>query len=309
MDKPPFISKNKLFIVYFLLPSLILYTIFFFIPIIDSIRLSFYNSEGLIVKEFVGWGNFVKLFTQYPFRERLFNAFSNNIKFFLIVMFIQNFIGFAVAYLITRRMRAANSVRKLSFLPTTLSVIVVGFLFSKLIFNPVFGVFDKVLEAVGLETWIRPWLGDPMYALPILAIVISWQFMGETILFYTAAIDNIPQEIIEAARIDGATQLQMIRHIIIPYIMPVIGIVTILIFIGDFTQFDIVYAMTTTQGNPAYGTDLFGSLFYRAAFTVPSRGGWGIGMGAAVSTVMSIVVFIGLAGWLLFFNAKKKIDY
>ncbi len=85
--------------------------------------------------------------------------------------------------------------------------------------------------------------------------------MGETILFYTAGIDNIPQEIMEAARIDGVTQLQLLRYIIVPYIMPIIGIVTILIFIGDFTQFDIVYAMTTTQGNPTYATDLFGSLF------------------------------------------------
>ncbi len=294
---------------YFLLPALILYTIFFFLPIIDSIRLSFYNSDGLIVKEFVGLGNFRKLLTQFPFKERLTNAFYNNIKFFVIVTFIQNFIGFIIAYMLTKRMWAANSVRKLSFLPTTLSVIVVGFLFSKLIFNPVFGIFDKILESIGLEALIRPWLGDPTYALPVLAVVISWQFMGETILFYTAAIDNIPREIIEAAKIDGAGQLQLIRHIIIPYIMPVIAIVTIIIFIGDFTQFDIVYAMSTTQGNPAYATDLFGSLFYRAAFTVPARGGWGIGMGAAVSTIMSIVVFIGLAGWMLFFKAKKKVDY
>ncbi|NOX35548.1 MAG: sugar ABC transporter permease [Deltaproteobacteria bacterium] len=303
------IPRHKLFMMYFLFPALIIYTVFFFIPIIDSIRLSFYNSDGLIVKEFIGFGNFIKLFTQFPFKERLVNAFYNNIKFFLIVTFIQNFIGFVIAYMITRRMWAADAVRKFSFLPTTLSVIVVGFLFSKLIFNPVFGIFDKILETMGLGALIRPWLGDPVFALPVLAIVISWQFMGETILFYTAAIDNIPREVIEAAKIDGAGHLCMIRHIIIPYIMPVIGIVTIMIFIGDFTQFDIVYAMSTTQGNPAFATDLFGSLFYRAAFTVPARGGWGIGMGAAVSTVMSIIVFIGLAGWMFFFNAKKKVDY
>jgi raffinose/stachyose/melibiose transport system permease protein len=302
-------SRQKYFILYFLLPALILYTIFFFIPIIDSIRLSLYDSDGMIVKGFVGLDNFRKLFTEFPFRERLTNAFYNNVKFFVIVTLIQNFIGFFIAYMITRSMWGAKTVRKISFLPTTLSVIVVGFLFSKLIFNPVFGIFDHMLEFVGLESLIRPWLGDPTYALPVLAFVISWQFMGETILFYTAAIDNIPTEVVEAARIDGANQMQMIRYIIIPYIMPVIGIVTILIFIGDFTQFDIVYAMSTTMGNPAYGTDLFGSLFYRAAFTVPARGGWGIGMGAAVSTVMSIIVFVGLAGWMLFFNAKKKVDY
>lgn len=294
---------------YFLLPALIIYTIFFFIPIIDSMRLSLYDSNGLIVKDFVGFDNFIKLFTQYPFKERMINAFSNNIKFFIIVTIIQNFLGFIFAYMITRKMWMTNTVRKLSFLPTTLSVIVVGFLFGKLIFNPVFGIFDRILENIGLESLIRPWLGDPAYALPILAVVISWQFMGETILFYTAAIDNIPKEIIEAAKIDGAGQIHMIRYIIIPYIMPIIGIVTILIFIGDFTQFDIVYSMATTQGNPCYATDLFGSLFYRAAFTVPARGGWGIGMGAAVSTIMSAIVFAGLAAWMFFFKANQKMDY
>jgi raffinose/stachyose/melibiose transport system permease protein len=91
--------------------------------------------------------------------------------------------------------------------------------------------------------------------------------------------------------------------------MPVIGIVTILIFIGNFTQFDIVYSMATSTANPNYATDLFGSLFYRAAFLTQSKGGWGIGMGAAVSAVMSFVIFIGLSGWLLFFRSKKKIDY
>lgn len=295
-------KKPQRFILYFLLPAFTIYTIFFILPILDSIRLSFYNANGLIVQEFVGLDNFVKLFTQYPFKERLVNAFGNNIKFFIIVTLIQNVVGFFFAYLLTRRLWGNPFVRKLSFLPTTLSVLVVGYLFAKLIFNPVFGVFNMLLKALGLGALIHPWLGDPMFALPTLAVVVSWQFMGETILFYTAGIDNIPDEVIEAAKIDGANHLQMIRHIVVPAIMPIIGIVTILIFIGDFTQFDIVYAMATTQGNPAYATDLFGSLFYRAAFMPAARGGWGIGMGAAVSTVMSGIVFAGVFAWLLFFK-------
>jgi len=301
-------KSPRFFILYFLFPALCLYTIFFTIPILDSIRFSFYDSNGLIVGKFVGLANFVKLFTQYPFKERLINAFSNNVKFFLYVTLIQNFIGFLFAYLLTQRIWGMPIMRKISFLPTTLSVLVVGYLFAKLIFNPVFGVFDKLLRFFFLGSLVRPWLGDPMFALPTLAAVVSWQFMGETILFYTAGIDNIPDEMLEAARLDGANHFQMIRHIIIPSIMPIIGIVTILIFIGDFTQFDIVYAMATTVGNPAYATDLFGSLFYRAAFMPPARGGWGIGMGAAVSTVMSIIVFAGVLGWLLFFRNMQKTD-
>ena len=301
-------KSPRSFIVYFLLPALCLYTIFFTMPIINSIRFSLYESNGLIVGDFIGLANFVKLFTQYPFKERLINAFSNNVKFFLIVTIIQNFIGFIFAYLITRRLWGTSFIRKLSFLPTTLSVLVVGYLFAKLIFNPIFGVFNKMLNFLFLGALVRPWLGDPLFALPTLAIVVSWQFMGETILFYTAGIDNIPNEVIEAAKIDGANHFQMIRHIVVPSIMPIIGIVTILIFIGDFTQFDIVYAMATTVGNPAYATDLFGSLFYRSAFMPPARGGWGIGMGAAVSTVMSMVVFIGVLAWLLFFKTMKRTE-
>jgi len=297
----------KLFMVLFLLPSILIYTVFLLLPILDSMRLSFYTGKGLIPDEFVGFDNYIKLFTQFPFKGQMVNAFTNNIKFFVIVTLIQNIVGFFIAFLVTRKVIGKGFFRKISFLPTTLSVLVIGFLF-KLMLNPSWGIFDKILTSIGLESIIRPWLGDPLTALPVLAIVVSWQFMGESILFYTAGIDAIPEEVTEAALIDGASPLQELWHIILPSILPVIGIVTILIFIGDFTQFDIVYAMASTQANPGYATDLFGSLFYRAAFNTPTRGGWGMGMGAAVSTVMFFIVFIGVSAWLYIFkfNGRNK---
>jgi len=297
--------KIKLFMVIFLLPAVLIYTVFLLLPIVDSMRLSFYSGRGLIPDKFVGFDNYVKLFTQFPFKDRMINAFSNNIKFFFIVTLIQNVFGFFVAFFVTRKIIGKGFFRKISFLPTTLSVLVVGFLF-KLILNPSWGIFDKMLTAIGLESFILPWLGNSLTALPVLAIVVSWQFMGESVLFYTAGIDAIPEEVTEAALIDGASPLQELWHIILPSILPIIGIVTILIFIGDFTQFDIVYAMSTTQANPAFGTDLFGSLFYRAAFSTPVRGGWGMGMGAAVSTVMFFIVFSGVIAWLYFFKIKGQ---
>jgi len=298
-------NKIKLFMVIFLLPAVLIYTVFLLLPILDSMRLSFYSGKGLIPDKFVGFENYVKLFTQFPFKERMINAFSNNIKFFFIVTLIQNIFGFFIAFFVTRKIIGKGFFRKISFLPTTLSVLVVGFLF-KLILNPTWGIFDKMLTALGLESFILPWLGNSLTALPVLAIVVSWQFMGESVLFYTAGIDAIPEEVTEAALIDGANPLQELWYIILPSILPIIGIVTILIFIGDFTQFDIVYAMSTTQANPAFGTDLFGSLFYRAAFSTPVRGGWGMGMGAAVSTVMFFIVFSGVIAWLYFFKIKGQ---
>ncbi len=300
-------QRWKPFMVLFILPAAAIYLIFLLLPIVDSLRLSFYSGSGFIPKEFVGLDNYVKLFTQFPFKQRLWNAFRNNIEFFLIVTVVQNVFGFFIAFLVTRKILGNHFFRKISFLPTTLSVLVVGFLF-KLILNPSWGIFNKMLSAIGLSGIIQPWLGIPATALPALAVVVSWQFMGESVLFYTAGIDAISDEILEAARIDGANPFQELRHIIVPAIMPIIGIVTILIFIGDFTQFDIVYAMATTQANPAFATDLFGSLFYRATFSTPVRGGWGMGMGAAVSSIMFILVFSAVMIWLYFFKMKGETD-
>jgi len=299
------LKKKRIFLFFYILPAFLIYTVFMLLPILSSMRLSFYTGEGLIPTEFVGFDNYVKLFTQFPFKDRFWNAFGNNIKFFLIVTLIQNFLGFFIALLLCRGFKGSHFIRKISFLPTTLSVLVVGFLFS-MIFNPVWGIFDKMMEGIGLGAFILPWLGDPRTALPILASVVSWQFFGESILFYTAGMDAIDVEILEASRIDGASFLQEMWHILIPSLTPIMGVVTILIFIGNFTQFDIVYAMATTMGNPAYSTDIFGSLFYRSAFSSPERGGWGMGMGATVATIMFVFVFIGVSLFLTFFNKRKE---
>jgi len=278
----------------FLLPAFLVYTYVLLVPILDSMRLSFYSGSGLVPTDFVGFANYVKIFTNPSFSERVWGAFYNNTIFFLIVTLLQNVLGFFLALAVTRKIAGAPFLRKISFLPTTLSVLVVGFLFRQML-NPMWGLLGKF-----------PWLGNELTALPTLAVAVSWQFIGESILLYAVGIDAIPSEHLEAARIDGADWLQEMRYIILPALMPIVGMVTLLIFVGDFTQFDIVYAMTTTMANPRYMTDLFGSLFYRAAFSTPVRGGWGMGMGAAVSTIMFFIVSAGVAVWYYAFKANKR---
>ncbi|WP_169714762.1 carbohydrate ABC transporter permease [Spirochaeta cellobiosiphila] len=268
-------------------------------------KYSLFTGDGLIPDNFVGLDNFVSLFTEKRYYSKFWNAFGNNIKFFFIVTIVQNVFGFLMAVLITRPFKGNKTVRKISFLPTTLSVLVVGYIF-KLILNPYYGVFDNFLALIGLKEFILPWLGDPRTALPVVAFAVSWQFFGESVLFYTSGIDSIDRSIIEAAKIDGAGIWREMIHIILPSILPIVGIVTILIFIGDFTQFDIIFAMTGTRGDPSYSTDLFGSLFYRTAFASSERGGWGTGMGAAVATMMFIIVSMGVGGFLYFFSKKKE---
>ncbi|HCM28676.1 MAG: hypothetical protein A2Z99_14510 [Treponema sp. GWB1_62_6] len=278
----------------FLLPALLVYAVVLLIPILDSMRLSLYSGGGLVPTDFVGLANYVKIFTEESFSAHVWGAFRNNIVFFLIVTLIQNALGFFLALAVTRAVRGAAFFRKISFLPTTLSVLVVGFLFRQML-NPIWGLLGNY-----------PWLGNEATALPALAVAVSWQFIGESILLYAIGIDGIPSEHLEAARIDGADWMQETRHIVLPALMPIVGMVTLLIFVGDFTQFDIVYSMTTTMANPRYTTDLFGSLFYRAAFSTPVRGGWGMGMGAAVSTIMVFVVSLGVAVWYYLFKGSRR---
>lgn len=275
------------------------------LPILNSMKYSLFTGDGLILDEFVGLDNYIRLFTEERYYSKFWNAFSNNIQFFVIVTLIQNVLGFFMAVMVTRTFKGSKFMRKLSFLPTTLSVLVVGFVF-KLILQPYPGVFDSFLETIGLGKYVLPWLGDPKTALVMVSVAVSWQFFGESVMFYSSGIDGIDESILEAARIDGASMWQEIIHIIIPSVLPIVGIVTILIFIGDFTQFDIIYAMTSTKGDPGYSTDIFGSLFYRTTFSSAERGGWGTGMGAAVATMMFIIVCVGVGGLLTFFNKKKE---
>jgi len=298
------VKKVRYYIFLFLLPALFIYTIFMILPLFNSMRMSFYTGKGIVPDQFCGFQNYVKLFTQFPFRERLSNAFLNNIKFFLMVSIFQNVTGFFLAILLTRNVKGVKFFRTVYFLPTALSVIVVGFLF-RLILNPVWGIFDKILRAIGLDFLIRPWLGDPVTALPVLAIVTAWHMIGIPIIFFTAGIDGISEEIIEASRIDGVNIWGEIRHMIFPLVKPIIGIVFILTFVGNFSEFEIVYSMETAYGNPAYATDIFGSFFYRTTFGTVMNVVSDVGLGAAIATIMFILILIGV---IIFLRLSQRTD-
>jgi raffinose/stachyose/melibiose transport system permease protein len=300
------IKKVRWVIVFFIAPAFILYTWFLAIPILNSLRLSFYTGNLFRAQEFVGLANYIKIFTQPPFNERLLGAFINNFKFFIILVIVQNLGALILALVLSRRFRGSEFFRTIYFIPTTLSVLVVGFLFN-LMLNPVWGIFDKILRAIGLNFLIRPWLGDPLTALPTISLIGAWQYIGIPLILFTAGISGIDKEILEAARVDGASPSGITRHIILPLLKPVVGIVIILTFIGNFTHFDLVYAISTTTGNPNYTTDIFGTFFYRTTF---GRGAVSfnpdIGLGATIATIMFIIIFIGVIIWLLAFRRKEE---
>jgi raffinose/stachyose/melibiose transport system permease protein len=301
-------ARNRLSWLLFLLPALSIYVLFMAVPLMGSIRLSLFTGEGIVPNTFVGLDNFSKLFQDPIWSGRLSNALKNTFVLFLIHMGVQNTLGLLFAVLLTNKIKGFAIYRTIIFLPATLSVLVIGFLW-KLILNPQWGAVPYVLKQVGLESWVRPWLGDPKYALIVISLISCWQWVGLPTMMYLAALFSIPEELTEASKVDGASAWQSFWKIKLPLIAPIIGIVSILTFIGNFSAFDIVYAIASARGDPAGSTDIMGSMFYRTGIGGEALSGhMDAGMGAAIAVIIFLVLLFGVGIWL-FFSRKTQYEY
>ncbi|NKQ37054.1 MAG: sugar ABC transporter permease [Chloroflexi bacterium] len=271
----------------FLLPAFLLYTVFMIWPLVQSLIFSTFEFSGLSRGAFVGMNNFRELFTRFPLNEQLPRAFLHNVYFFLGTMLIQNTMGLLFAKLLYGARFGKRFFQTVYTMPYLISALVVGYLWS-LMLNPLFGPINQTLKAVGLDALARPWLGDPATALPAIILVNAWQWVGFPMLLFSAGLAGIGDDIREAARIDGANAWQMFSRIELPLLTPVIGIVTVLTFIGNFNAFGIVWALGGVGGEPAGSTDVLGLVFYRTAF----RGGVdAFGLASALAVLMFIFIF------------------
>jgi len=287
-------------IVVFLAPAVIIYTLFMIIPLLDSLRLSFFTT--IDNKEvFNGIQNYITLFTDSNYAPRFWGALKNNLVFFAINMIVQNPIGLLLASLLATNGRMRNFYRTVLFMPTVLSVVIIGFIW-QLILNPLWGVTSGMMKAIGIGFLFKPWLGLPESALTVVSLISVWQFIGiPMILFYTALI-GIPEELMEAARVDGATGWQAFWRIKFPLILPTVGIVTILTFVGNFNAFDLIYTMKGALAGPEFSTDIMGTLFYRTFFGQQLQLG-NPTMGATVAAMMFLII---LTGVLLYMFAWQR---
>lgn len=292
-------SRRRRTWILFLLPALIIYLGFMAIPLFNSLGLSFYTGAGLRPDRFVGLANYVELFTNPLWRDRFFNALGNTVVFFSVHMLVQNTLGLLFALLLASGIKGNGFIRTIIFIPATLSVLVIGFLW-RLILNPQWGAVNQLLKNVGLGEWALPWLGEPGLVLIIISLVSSWQWVGLPTMMFLAGLLTIPDDLLEAARVDGANAWQSFWRIKLPLLVPVIGIVAILTFVGNFNAFDIVYAMAGARGDPKYAADLLGTFFYRTAIAGEhpvARPDMGIG--AAVATATFVILLAGVSLWLI----------
>lgn len=282
----------------FIVPALAIYVAFLALPLFNSIRYSFYTGPGIVPDRFVGLENFVTLVTNDHWRFHLLNALRNTAVFFFIHMAVQNTLGLLFASLLSGDLQGANVFRTIIFLPATMSVLVIGFLW-RLMLNPRWGVVNYTLEAVGLGALARPWLGDPGTALVAIALVSCWQWVGLPTMMYLCALVGIPHELTEAAMVDGANGWQVFWRVKFPLLVPIIGVVSILTFIGNFSAFDIIYAMASSRGDPRFATDILGSFFYRTAIGGGlMTGRINAGIGAAIAAVIFVILLAGVLLWL-----------
>jgi raffinose/stachyose/melibiose transport system permease protein len=287
-------------LIVFIGPAVALYSAFMVFPLLDSLRLSLFAPGGTGAGQFVGIDNYVRLLTDSNLAPRFWGALGNNVEFFLIHMLVQNPIGLLLAVILsTRVLRGRALYRTLIFTPTVLSVVIVGFVW-KLILNPLWGVGEGALKAVGLGSFFEPWLGLQGPALVVVSLMSVWQYVGIPMLLFSAALLAIPDEIIEAARVDGAGAWRIFRGIQLPMIAPTIGVVAILTFVGNFNAFDLVYAVQGGLAGPEFSTDIMGTLFYRTFFGFQLQLGSPT-LGATVAGMMFLIILFGvclyLFGW------------
>jgi raffinose/stachyose/melibiose transport system permease protein len=287
-------------IVVFLLPATLVYTLFMIYPLIDSLRLSLFAPGADGTEVFVGIQNFVKLLTNELWQPRFWGALKNNFVFFLIHGLVQNSIGLLLAALLSLRgLRGAGVYRTLLFLPTMLSVVIIGFIW-QLILSPLWGIAEGIMSAVGLGQFFGPWLGKESSALITLGFISVWQWIGIPMMLFYAALISIPDELVEAAHVDGATNWGIFWRVKFPLILPTVGMVLILTYVGNFNAFDLIYTTQGVLAGPNFATDIMGTFFYRTFFGQQLQLG-NPTMGATIATMMFLIILVGvliyLFGW------------
>ncbi len=274
----------------FLTPALALFGVFVLYPMLTAFSYAFYEWQGTSRGGFSGLTNFTALFTRAPFTTDLPRALWHNVAFFLGTMAVQNTIGLTIAFLLHRRDRSRRVLQTLYAMPYLVSPIVIGYLWT-LLLSPTFGPVNTLLTKIGLESWALPWLGDPDTALWVVILVSVWQWIGFPVLLYGAALGGVPEELTEAARVDGASHAQAFRRITFPLLVPAIGTVSVLTFIFAMEAFALPYAFGGSTGNPAGATDFISLLFYRTAFDSGATDA--IGTSSALATLLFLLIFGG----------------
>lgn len=273
--------SNRLNIILFLLPGLILFVGVLILPIVLSGYYSFFDWNGFGAKTFIGFSNYKELFTSDAIG--FMKALGNSMILAALSVFIQLPLALLLALAIGRGIKGERAFLSIFFLPVLISTVVIGQLWLK-IYNPEYGVLNVALRSIGLEALTRRWLGTKETALLACFVPTLLQYVGYHMLLMYAGVKSVPPELREAAMLDGATNAQVDRYIVLPYIKPILKISVIFAVTGSLKQFDLIYVLT--NGGPLHATELPSTLMINMLF-LRNR----YGMGSTIAVLLIILCF------------------
>ncbi|MFF2445537.1 carbohydrate ABC transporter permease [Neobacillus sp. NPDC058068] len=278
--------KKMITILSFLLPALILYSIFMLYPMIDAVRFSFFDWDGAAPSmNFVGLDNYIKLADDKVFLK----ALGHNLLWVVLSLFLMVIPTLILAVLISRVKKGKTFFRAGFYLPSVLSLAVVGVLWSK-IYDPMMGPINVFLKSIGLENIAKNWLGEPLFVIPALVIASTWAFYGLYMILFLAGLQNINYELYEAADLDGAGPIRKFWSITIPSLRNTMNVVISMVIINALKGFALIWIMT--QGGPFYMSELVSTYVYKAAFSMNK-----VSYATAGSVVLGIIVIVFTIGF------------
>ena len=263
----------------FLILPLLIYGVFFILPNVSSLVYSLFSWNGISEERtFVGLANFKKMFADRIFRTALINT----VKYTVTLVLFQTLIGFLLALLVQKTNRINSAFRTIYFLPAIIAASTVGLIWG-FIYDPNIGALNELLRILGLSSWRHAWLSDEKIVIYAIAAVHIWVGIGQSVVLYVAGLQNIPQDVLESAALDGATRWKQLVHITIPMLRPTTLIVLVLTTIGGFKSFDFVYVMT--GGGATHSSEVLSTLLYKEAYAYSD-----FGYSAAISVALLVVV-------------------
>lgn len=269
-----------------IIPLMLMVLSFFIVPLANAVYYSLVNFDGVNPNPpFVGLANYAAMFTD----PEVLHALRNNVIWIVIGTASPLIIGIVLALLLWAVRRGGIAYRLAFFFPYVLPGVAIGIVWGW-IYDPVNGWLNKVLDAVGLHTLNRGWLGDPHTALYAVLATAIWATTGFVLIIFLSALRNVDVELVDASRLDGANAIQRLWYIILPQIMPVFLMVTTITLVGGFSVFDIIFIMT--GGGPAMATNVIGTYAYSNAFQ-SSKISYGTTL-AMLITVLAVPCAVGL---------------
>lgn len=266
---------------FLLVPVLVLFGISVVFPLIDTIRLSFFDIKGLGQPKYVGFGNYLKLFSDPAFRNTLWTTLVFTVSTTLASVGI----GWGLAMLCAFAPRQTAIFRMMFFAAFGISEAVSGYMWIGIFRPDAAGLLNSVISLLGMPGFAHPWLGSQDTALLSIVIAACWSGVGLPLMLCFAAVQTIPKSVLEAAYIDGASHWSIMRYIMMPLSLPGVRVAVFINALGALRAFDIIYVLT--GGGPVRATETVGYFMYRESMTQ-----FKLGYGAAATVILLVTVLI-----------------